>query len=116
MYPLTRREVEKLLNTYERRAELDTNNNDSIEPRSEDGMRRARWYAPDVKSDFKYDVEDDMFNPDVRPAALMPYDNHNVKTDDSDLVEPEEKEEKPEKQSPHRDFSGEHNLYFHGDN
>lgn len=104
MYPLTRREVEKLLTTYERRAELDTNNNDSIEARSEDGMKRARWYAPDVRSDFKYDVEDDMFNPDTRPAALMPYDKHNVKTDDSSTDEQKKK---------HQDYSGESNLYFH---
>ncbi len=104
MYPLTRREVEKLINTYERRAELDTNNNDSIEARSEDGMKRARWYAPDVRSDFKYDVEDDMFNPDTRPAALMPYDKHNVKTDDSST---------DEHKKQHQDYSGESNLYFH---
>lgn len=104
MYPLTRREVEKLLTTYERRAELDTNNNDSIEARSEDGMKRARWYAPDVRSDFKYDVEDDMFNPDTRPAALMPYDKHNVRTDDSST---------DEQKKQHQDYSGESNLYFH---
>lgn len=106
MYPLTRREVEKLLTTYERRAELDTSNNENIEARSEDGMKRARWYAPDVKSDFKYDVEDDMFNPDTRPAALMPYDTHNVKTDDSEKAEDEKKEKG-------QDYSGEDNLFFH---
>ena len=115
MYPLTRREVEKLLNTYERRGELNTNNIDDIEARSEDGMRRARWYAPDVKSDFKYDVEDDMFNPDHRPAALMPYDKRNIVTDDSATTPPDHEEE-AEKQTPHRDFSGERNLYFHGVN
>lgn len=106
MYPLTRREVEKLLTTYERRAELDTSNNEHTEARSEDGMKRARWYAPDVKSDFKYDVEDEMFNPDTRPAALMPYDNHNVKTDDSEKAE-------DEKNKNGQDYSGEDNLFFH---
>jgi hypothetical protein len=69
-YPLTRRAVERLLNTYERRDEETSENQ---EARSIEGMRKARWYPPEQASDFTVD-DPSKPNLDDRPAKLMPYD------------------------------------------
>lgn len=82
---MSRREVEKLLASYERR---DDDNMDAMDVRSPEGMRRARWYAPEVKSDFDIDFKDIARN--TAP---------NTNSDDD-----EEHED--------QDWSGEYNPYF----
>lgn len=70
-YPLTRRAVEKLLTKYERR-EDDSTGFDNPEPRTIEGAKRVRWYAPEHNSDFASELTDNPGND--RPAKLMPYD------------------------------------------
>jgi len=96
-YPLSRMEVEKLLNTYERKADVELND---PEARSLSGQMRASLYPPEVHSDFKYDDISGLKNQGVRPAALMPYDKTNIDSDAPVNVFP-------------KDYSGEQNLYFH---
>jgi hypothetical protein len=77
IYPLTRREVEKMLSRYERR-EDDSTGFDNPEPRSIDGAKKARWYAPEHNSNYLDDVDTEHDgaeqNVDDRPSKLMPYD------------------------------------------
>lgn len=121
-YPLTRREVEKLLASYERRSDAEDSNIDDIEARSEDGMRRARWYPPEAKSDYVPDPADDMFGKDMRPAKLMPYDykytvsnNADDKTVNAWEVEDSDGDKEDDDRKK-QNFSGERNLYFGGAN
>jgi hypothetical protein len=76
-YPLTRREVEKMLTKYERR-EDDSTGLDNPEARSIEGMQKSRWYAPEHSSDFVDEFIDGATgvkrNTDDRPAKIMPYD------------------------------------------
>lgn len=76
-YPLTRREVEKMLTKYERREDTSTGL-DNPEARSVEGMQKARWYAPEASSDFVDEFIDGATgvkrNLDDRPSKLMPYD------------------------------------------
>jgi len=70
-YGLSRRNLEKLLAKYERR-EDDSTGFDNPEPRSIEGAKRTRWYAPEHNSDFAAELTND---PGIdRPAKLMPYD------------------------------------------
>lgn len=89
-YPLTRRQVEKLLARYERREDTSTDFANP-EARSVEGAKRARWYAPEHNSDFVDDADIDGValdpNHDQRPAKLMPYDYYfdvSKKTDVED--------------------------------
>lgn len=70
-YPLTRRQVEKLLAQYERRQDED-NWNDDPEYRSPEGWQRASWYPLEIDSDHR--AEDSDSYGKQRPAKLMPYD------------------------------------------
>lgn len=70
-YPLTRRQVEKMLAQYERREDED-NWNDDPEYRSQEGWLKAKWYAPELNADFN--VQDLDSSGSQRPAKLMPYD------------------------------------------
>lgn len=76
-YPLTRREVEKMLTKFERR-EDDSTGIDNPEARSIEGMKRVRWYAPEQDSDFVDEFIDgatgEKRNLDDRPSKMMPYD------------------------------------------
>ncbi len=76
-YPLTRREVEKMMTKYERR-EDNTTGLDNPEARAVEGMSRARWYAPEHSSDFVDEFIDGATgvkrNMDDRPSKMMPYD------------------------------------------
>lgn len=71
-YPLTRRQVEKLLSRYERREDEDGWNDDP-EYRSIDGWKRARWYPPELIADYEPDAKLTNVSQE-RPAKLMPYD------------------------------------------
>lgn len=85
-YPLTRRQVEKLLSQYERR-EDEGNWNDDPEYRSPNGWLRARWFPPELDADF--DNEDGLDNKNQRPAKLMPYDYFYTNYKDNDThIEP----------------------------
>lgn len=85
-YPLTRRQVEKMLSQYERR-EDEENWNDDPEYRSPDGWQKAKWYAPELTSDFN--IQDLDTTGSQRPAKLMPYDyyytNYKQNNDQFDL-------------------------------
>lgn len=79
-YPLSRRQLEKLLTQYERREDED-NWNDNPEYRTIEGQKRCRWYPPEVETDTK--PEDLDFYSKVRPAKLMPYDYYYSIIDDT---------------------------------
>jgi hypothetical protein len=100
--PMTRRDVERMLASYERRDEAKIGENP--EARSISGAKRARWYSPEDSSNF---VDDDRVDAvglphdsNKRPAKLMPFDYYFEvsKTDDGD-----EKE---------GNWSGEYNTMF----
>lgn len=86
-YPLTRRQVEKMLAQYERREDED-NWNDDPEYRSMDGWLKAKWFAPETEADFGgEDMDKSGAN---RPAKLMPFDYYytNQKQTDKEEVPP----------------------------
>lgn len=70
-YPLTRRQVEKMLAQRERREDED-NWNDDPEYRSPSGWQRTSWYPPELDNDYSSEDVDSEGN--QRPAKLMPYD------------------------------------------
>ncbi len=112
LYPLTRRQVERMLAQYERR-EDENNYNDDPEYRSQIGWERARWFPPDIDSDFSPE-NIDLTNSDERPAKLMPYDyfytnygENDKVTNYSNMVSDNDDKESPDK----FDWSGEHNVF-----
>lgn len=103
-YPLTRRQVEKLLAQYERREDED-NWNDDPEYRSPEGWKRASWFPPEVDSNH---APEDLDNAGKqRPAKLMPYDyfytvHHDSEKDitpASDLTDEDDTEHKSDEQN-----------------
>lgn len=112
-YPLTRRQVEKMLSQYERRGDED-GWNDSPEYRSVDGWKKARWYPPELESNYVPDANYNS-NPDQRPAKLMPYDyDFNVyKLDDVDKLNHKDIDDDDDKKNFVKDYDwkGETNIY-----
>ena len=112
LYPLTRRQVERMLAQYERR-EDENNYNDDPEYRSKIGWERARWFPPDIDADFSPE-ELNLTNSDERPAKLMPYDYFytNYGVNDKVIDNSFEVNDNDDKESPDKfDWSGEHNIY-----
>lgn len=109
-YPLTRRQVERLLSQYERREDED-NWNDNPEYRSSDGWAKARWYPPELSSDFV--IQDNDKTGGQRPAKLMPYDYFYNNKKASDTIPPDfetiEDDDDKEHDSDTQDWSGETN-------
>jgi hypothetical protein len=114
-YPLTRREVERLLTKYERREEA--NPGDNPEARSMEGAKRVRWYAPEHNSDFSGDDNMDgvAMSPDQdqRPSKLMPYDYYFDVSKKTDVV-PDEDDigDSDDNKHPDGDWGGEFNKFF----
>ena len=109
-YPLTRRQVERMLSQYERREDED-NWNDNPEYRSSDGWAKARWYPPELSSDFS--IEDKDNTGSQRPAKLMPYDYFYTNMKDSDKNLPNYEtvtdDDDMEHETDTQDWSGETN-------
>lgn len=114
MYPLSRTEVERLLTQYERRSDDPYADEADTMDRSIEGMKRARWYPPEVKSDYTLDPDslDDIHDENNRPAKLMPYDYQYTVYKHSDTNEPEAgiSDSDDESQRP-ENYSGEYNVY-----
>lgn len=112
-YPLTRRQVEKMLSQYERRGD-EVGWNDSPEYRSVDGWKKARWYPPELESNYTPDANYNS-NPDERPAKLMPYDyEYNVyKLDDVDKQNHKDIDDDDDKKNFVKDYDwkGETNIF-----
>lgn len=111
-YPLTRRQVERMLSQYERREDED-NWNDDPEYRGAGGWAKARWYPPELQSTFS--PEDPDTSGSQRPAKLMPYDYYvtNYKVGDQytqpyDVADDDDDKE-DSTQTP--DWSGETNPW-----
>jgi hypothetical protein len=101
--PMTRRDVERMLASYERREEAKIGSNP--EARSISGAKRARWYAPEDQSNFADDDRTDAVglphDSNKRPAKLMPFDYYfEVSKSDTDGKESDD------------DWSGEYNTMF----
>lgn len=76
-YPLTRSEVQKLLNTWQRHPATGTNN-DEIEAHSATGAERVSpLNQNDGKNTPATDTQKDAIASQIRPAHLMPYDYNN---------------------------------------
>lgn len=101
--PMTRRDVERMLASYERRDEAKTA--DNPEARSMTGAKRVRWFPPEQQSNF---VDDDRVDAvglphdsNKRPAKLMPFDYYfEVSKEDDDKEESDD------------NWSGEYNQMF----
>lgn len=112
-YPLTRRQVEKMLSQYERR-EDEENWNDDPEYRSKEGWLRAKWFPSELTSDF--DVQDQDMSGNQRPAKLMPYDyyytNSKINNDqfDSPYDVVNDDDDQEDSNQP-KDWSGEMNPW-----
>jgi hypothetical protein len=116
-YAISRRDVERMLSKYERR-EDDSTGFDNPEPRSIEGAKRARWYAPEHNSDFVDDLVDGPTgmkpNTDNRPAKLMPYDYEfsvhkpgDIETEPADEISDADTEVENDD-----DWEGETNKFF----
>lgn len=115
-YPLTRREVEKMLTKYERR-EDDSTGLSNPEARTIDGAKKARWYSPEESSDFVDEFVDgatgEKKNIDDRPAKLMPYDYKFTVHKPGDINQTSGKEiGDADTDNDKQDWSGEFNKYF----
>lgn len=115
-YPLTRREVEKMLTKYERR-EDDSTGFDNPEARSIEGAKKVRWYSPEHNSDFVDEFIDastgDKKNMDDRPAKLMPYDYKFSVHKPGDINQTQGKEVSDADTTNEKEkWTGEFNKYF----
>lgn len=112
LYPLSRRQVERMLAQHERR-EDENNYNDDPEYRSKNGWEGASWYPPDIDSDYTQDSID-LTNSTERPAKLMPYDYFytNYSDADKEISHSYEVNDNDDRESPDKfDWSGEHNVF-----
>ena len=111
-YGLTRRQMERMLAAYERRAD-ENGWNDDPEYRSVDGWKRAKWFPPEVNSDY---LPDAIYKNTTqeRPAKLMPYDYYyNVFRNEADKEDHYDIDADDDTKNPNKDLSwkGETNVY-----